>query len=102
MLDHAEIVADEEVSEAEVVPQLHEQVEDLRLDRDVERRYRFVANQELGLHRERARDADTAALSAAELVRVARLVARVEPAAREQPVEIGIEILFLDQAMHHR
>ena len=37
MLHHREIVADEEIGEAELAPQLGEQVEDLRLHRDVER-----------------------------------------------------------------
>ena len=71
MLDHAEIVADEQVGEVELPAQLHEQVEHLRLDRDVERGDRLVADQELGLHRERAGDADAGALAAGELVRIA-------------------------------
>ena len=45
--DHAEIVADEEVGQPELPAQLHEQVQHLRLDRDVERRDRLVADQQL-------------------------------------------------------
>ena len=44
---HAEIVADEEIGQVELAPQLHEQVEHLRLDRDVERGDRLVADQQL-------------------------------------------------------
>ena len=46
-----------------------EQVDDLRLDRDVERRHRLVGDDEVGVDRERARDADALALAARELVR---------------------------------
>ena len=35
---------------------IFEQVDDLRLDRDVERRHRLVADDQLGLQGERARD----------------------------------------------
>ena len=44
----------------------------LRLDRDVERGDRLVGDDQLGLDRERAGDADALALAAGELVRVAR------------------------------
>ena len=71
VLDDAEIMADEQVGEVELVAQVHEQVEDLRLDRHVERRDGFVADQNLGLHRERAGDADALALAAGELMRIA-------------------------------
>ena len=40
---HGEVVADEHVGQAEVAPEFGEQVEDLRLDRDVERAGRLVA-----------------------------------------------------------
>ena len=46
-----------------------EQVQDLRLYRQIERRNRLVADDELGIEDERARDGDTLALSAGELVR---------------------------------
>ena len=55
--DDAEIVADEQVGERKRALQLDEQVEHLRLDRDVERGDGLVAHEELGLHRARARDA---------------------------------------------
>src|SRR5256885_10623543 len=43
-----------------------EEVDDLRLDRDVERRDRLVADDERGLHGERPRDAHALALSAGD------------------------------------
>ena len=58
---------------------LVEQREHLRLHRDVERGHRLVGDQELGLHRQRARDADALALAAGELVRIAIERVGVEP-----------------------
>ena len=55
-----------------------QQVEDLRLDRDVERRDRLVGDDQLRLQRQRARDADALALAARELVRVAVVVLGVQ------------------------
>ena len=45
--DHAEVVGDEQVGQAELALQVREQVEDLRLDRHVERRHRLVADHQL-------------------------------------------------------
>ena len=69
--DDREVVGDEEIGEAERLLELDEQVQHLRLDRDVERRHRLVGDDELRLQDERARDPDPLALAAAELVRVA-------------------------------
>ena len=44
VLHHAEIMADEQQREAELALQVLQQVDDLRLDRDVERRDRLVAD----------------------------------------------------------
>src|SRR6185437_4788303 len=71
MLDHAEVVADHDVSQPELVLELEQQVYDLRPDRDVERRDRLIANDQLGFQDQRAGDADALALAAGEFVRVA-------------------------------
>ena len=70
-MDDAEVVRDEHVRQLELVLQVVEQVDDLRLDRDVERRDRLVGDDQLRVQRERAGDADPLALAARELVRVA-------------------------------
>ena len=70
MLDHGEVVGDEQVGQAELRLQVDQQVDHLGLDRDVERRDRLVADDQLGADRERARDAEPLALAARELVRV--------------------------------
>ena len=68
----------------ELALELCEQVDDLRLDRDVERRDGLVGDDELGLQRDGARDADALALAAGELVREAVVVLGVEPDAVHQ------------------
>ena len=59
-----------------------EELQDLRLDRDVERRRRLVGDEQVGLVRERHRDHDALALPARELVRIgveaARCVAQAD------------------------
>ena len=67
----AEIVGDEQVREIELGLKLLEQVHDLRLDRDVERRDGLVADEELGVQGQRACEADPLALPPGELVGVA-------------------------------
>ena len=66
---HRQIVRDEQVGQPEPLLQVEQQVQDLRLDRDVERRDRLVGHDELGVQRQRAGDADALALAAGELVR---------------------------------
>ena len=65
-----EIVRDEQERQVQLVLKLLEQVDDLRLDRDVQRRHRLVAHEELRIEREGARQPDPLALAARELVRI--------------------------------
>jgi hypothetical protein len=60
--DDGEIVADDEQRQAELALQILRQVDDLSLDRDVERRDRLIADDELGLRSQGAADADALAL----------------------------------------
>jgi hypothetical protein len=74
--------------------QVLQQVDDLRLDRDVERRDRLVADDELGLDGERAGDADALALAAGELVRAAAHVVggagrRVSSSSTTRACDVG-------------
>ena len=94
-----QVVRDEEVGQAEVVLQPHQQVQHLRLDRDVERRDRLVGDDELGLHRERPGDADALALPAAELARPRGRRARRQPDTLEQVVDARVAALsFVDRS----
>src|SRR5579884_4129956 len=52
--DDVQVVRDEDVREVEIALEVLEQVQDLRLHRDVERRNRLVADDQLRVDRERA------------------------------------------------
>ena len=82
--DHRQVVRDEHVGQAELVLQVLQQVDDLGLDRHVQRGDRLVGDDQLGPQGERAGDADALALAAGELVRVAVVVLRVQPDQLEQ------------------
>ena len=69
--DHGEVVRDEQVGEAAPPAQVDQEVEDLGLDGDVERRGRLVEQDDLRLQDQRPGDRDPLALAAGELVRVA-------------------------------
>ena len=84
MTHRRQIVRDEDVGEPELALEPLHQVEDLGLDRDVERRDRLVGDDQLRLERESARDADALALAAGELVRIAPDVARIHAHPLEQ------------------
>ena len=66
----AEVVRDEQERHAALALQLRQQLEDLRLDGDVECGGRLVGDQHFGIHRERARDHHALAQSSGELERV--------------------------------
>ncbi len=66
-----EIVGDEQVGQAKVALEIDQQVQDLRLDRHVERRHRLVAHDQRRPQDERTGDADPLALAAGEFVRIA-------------------------------
>src|SRR5262245_770820 len=67
--------------------QLYQEVEDLRLDRHVERADRLVAHDQRRAERQRAGDTDALALAAGELVRVAPDHVRLESHLGEQALD---------------
>ena len=67
--DHAEVVGDEDDRRPGLVAQVPHQVEDLRLDRDVEGGRRLVGDEQLGLAGERHRDHHPLGHPARHLVR---------------------------------
>ena len=79
MLNDRQVVRNEQVREAAVALQVAEQVDDLGLHRDVERRNRFVADDELRLDRQRPGDADALPLPAGKFVRILRRIFTTQP-----------------------
>ncbi len=71
VLHDGEVVADEQQRHAELVLQIDQQVDDLRLHRHVQRRHRLIADDQVRARRQRARDADALPLAAGEFVRIA-------------------------------
>ena len=84
-----EIVADEDVGQPEALLQRAHQVDDLRLDRHVERGDRLVGHDQLGLDRERAGDRQALALAAGEFVRIAARMVGPQPDQLEQLADAG-------------
>ena len=68
--DHAQVVRDEQHRHAPLVAQMAEDVENLSLNRHVERGRRLVGDQQLGIARERHGDHHPLLLPAGHLVRV--------------------------------
>src|SRR5260370_37202473 len=62
-LDDREVVGDEQIGKPELALQIAQQVDHLRLHRDVERRDRLIADDQARVKRERAGDADPLALA---------------------------------------
>ena len=71
MADDGEVVGDEHQREVEAILEVDEEVDDLRLDRHVERRDRLVGEDDGRLDGQRPGQADALALAAGELVRIA-------------------------------
>src|SRR5262249_17111489 len=92
VLNDGEIVTDEEEREAELALQILQQVDDLRLDRNIERRDCLIAHDQVGLGGERARYGDALALSAGELVRPARLGFAWKAHFFQQQVDSCVEV----------
>jgi hypothetical protein len=79
-----QIVRDEEEGQLELRLQRQHQADDLRLDRHIKRRHRFVGDDERRVQRQSAGDAESLALATAELVWVPRAVVGLETHQREQ------------------
>ena len=97
-LDDGEVVADKDVAQAELLFQLLQQPEDLRLDGDVERGDRLVEHENSWLWRQGAGDADALCLSAREFVRVALQVVAVQADSVDQLLDARLPCRLLEVA----
>jgi len=78
VLDDGEIVGNEKVGEVKFFLKVHQKVDDLGLNRDIECADGFVANNELRFDGEGASNADALALASAKFVGEAAGVGRIE------------------------
>ncbi len=95
--DDREVVRDEQVRQVELVLQVLEQVDDLRLDGHVQRRDRLIADDEVWLNCQRPGDADALTLAARELVREAVGEVRVQAHRLEQVLDALLLLLAAGQ-----
>ena len=94
-LDRSEVVRDEQAAEAHVALEVAQEIEDRCLHRHVERRHGLVRDQDAGLEDQRACEADTLALPARELVRVAVAQFGPQPDRVEDPVDARAQLASL-------
>src|SRR4029077_10686749 len=71
MPHHRKIMADEQDGEAELAPDLEEEIDDLCLDGDIKGGDRLVGDQETRLEHDSPRDADALTLAARKFMREA-------------------------------
>jgi len=93
MFHHRELVGNEHHREPELVAQVEQQIQDLRLHRDVQGRDGLVRHYEVRLQEQGARDGQPLQLPAAELVRVTlqNLVGQAD--ITQQPFNAGPGVL---------
>src|SRR5450830_1335927 len=100
MTDHGEIVRDKQVSESEVLLQRLQEVQNLRLDRYVERRYGLVGNHQFWPRDDRARNADALTLAAGKLMRMTVGVGLIQTHDVENLGDLALARGAVEQAMH--
>ena len=79
---HAEIVRDEQDAHADLLLQAAQEIQNLGLDGDVERRGRLVGDEQRGVARQRQRDHDALAHAAGHFVRIL-----IEPPLRRRNLD---------------
>ena len=78
MVNDQQVMRDKQIRDAKLFLKLFKHVDDLRLNRHIQCRYRLVADYELRVDRKRPCDADTLALAAGKFVRIARGVLGIQ------------------------
>ena len=84
VLHHRQIVGDEQERQVQLLLQVAQQVQDLGLNRDIQRRDGFVADDEVRLQCQCAGDADALTLAARELMGKQVPLVGTQPHRREQ------------------
>ena len=85
--DHPQIVGDEEIGDVPLALEAGQEVQDVGLDRDIERRNDFIAQQQLGIDRQGPSDIDPLPLASRELVGSSVRHRRRQPDGPERGVD---------------
>ena len=93
---HGQVVRDEDVREVELRLERAEQVEDLRLNGDIQRRDRLVADDQLRIQRQSACDPDPLPLAPRELVRIAARVLGAQPDDLQELSDAESRLFFFE------
>ncbi len=79
MTDYSQVMGNEDVAGVELLLQIHEEVQYLRLNRHIQRRSRLIGNQHLWIEHHGPRKGDALALAAGEHMRIALVVLGTQP-----------------------
>lgn len=78
MANNAQVMGNKQIGQSEFFLKILEHINDLRLNGNIERGDRLIADDELGIDRKRSRNTDSLALTAGELMRIAVCVLAVK------------------------
>jgi hypothetical protein len=96
---HGKVMSDEQVRQPELLLQILEQVDHLPLDRHVERRHGLVADDDLGVDRQRPRNSHALTLPTREFVRVAQCHVREEADHLQQLSDAVVDLVIRQDAV---
>src|SRR4029077_13010358 len=84
VFNHRKIVRNKDVSQRQPLAQITQQIQNLRADRNIERRDRLITDDQFWFDRKRSCDSDSLSLSSGKLVRVAPPVSGIEADETQQ------------------
>jgi hypothetical protein len=70
VFDDSEIMGDEEIGKTQLISKIHQEIQDLGLDRNIQGRNRFIRDDQIGTKRNSSGDTDPLTLSSTELMGV--------------------------------
>ena len=99
MLHNGQIVRHKNIRQPVFFLQIHHQVQDLRLNGNVQRRNRLIADDKLRIQRQRAADADSLPAATVQLMRVAVLIALGKPDGIHNLADALVQLLLASADM---
>ena len=94
VFDNCKVMGDKEIGQAQLLLQILKHIHNLRLNGNVQCGDRLVTDDKLRVHSQGARDADSLALAAGKLVRIAVCMLGIEPNALQQRKDHVVALLL--------